>query len=297
MKTAKILATIAFGMVSTLSAQTVDSTDSIPLEGIETSHPHRMPKLISLETAEIVESYGIGFSGGGNIHRDLFRGKGFAGTAYVGLGDVAELGYSMEEVRTTGIEPNRLTRGHIKLAVLKESPLLPTVSVGYGSTLAGSLVSEPVSGDPGERCDLERGVVFVGASKSFQVSAWRIGLHPSLQYVTDELKDGARTTAHLERFEPALALTWQQTPQVMYMAEAKWGDAVDLETLSSDRIDARREIETNLGVRFYLRNWLFMDAGIRHSEIPSLERKSTGIHANFSGVVPLKSLGNRLTRG
>jgi hypothetical protein len=61
MKTAKILATIAFGMVSTLSAQTVDSTDSIPLEGIETSHPHRMPKLISLETAEIVESYGIGF--------------------------------------------------------------------------------------------------------------------------------------------------------------------------------------------------------------------------------------------
>lgn len=301
MKTQKILATFALSMASSLFAQSIESANgtAVVTEGIQTSHPHRMPKLISLETAEIVESYGIGFSGGGNIHHDLAEGKGLAGTAYIGLGDVVELGYSMEEVQTTGTEPNRLTSGHIKLALLKETEALPMASIGYSSTLNGQITAlpDPTTNVSGKSFDLERGVIFAGLSKTFNVADWKVGVHPSVQYITDDLKSGGKSGANRDVLEPALALTWQQAPQVMYMAELKWGTAIDLETLAETNMSDKREIETNLGVRFYLRNWLFMDAGIRHSEIPALDRKTTGIHANFSGVIPLKSIGSRMTGG
>ncbi len=300
MNTKNLTTAFAFAFASTISAQAIATSSETPavVEGIETSHPHKMPKLISMETAEIVESYGIGFSGGGNIHRDLKEGKGLAGTAYIGLGDVVELGYSMEEVKTTGVESDRLTSGHIKLAILRESERFPALSLGYSSTLNGSITSTPAQpSGSNQSFNLERGVIFAGLSKSFQISDWKIGVHPSVEYVSDNLPSGSQTGPTREVVEPALALTWQQAPQVMYMAEAKWGSAIDLATLSEANLSGVREIETNLGVRFYLRNWLFMDAGIRHSEIPTLDRKTTGIHANFSGVIPLKSIGSRMFGG
>ena len=301
MNTKNLSTALTIAIASTISAQTLAApTDtSAVVAGIETSHPHRMPKLISLETAEIVESYGIGFSGGGNIHRDLARGQGLAGTAYIGLGEVVQLGYTMEEVQTTGADPERATSGHIKLALLKESSFLPMVSIGYSSTLNGQITSTADSAKhlSSTTYDLQRGVIFLGCSKTFDVSNWRIGAHPSLQYISDDLSGQNNRGPSRSALEPALALTWQQTPQVMYMAEAKWGSAIDLDNLTETSVSAKSRWETNLGVRFYLRNWLFMDAGIRHAEIPDQNRKTTGIHANFSGVIPLKSIATRMSNG
>jgi len=52
--------------------------------------------------------------------------------------------------------------------------------------------------------------------------------------------------------------------------------------------------ENNLGVRFYLRNWLFLDAGILSMYDSGAEQWDTGIHANVTGLIPLKSVGERI---
>jgi hypothetical protein len=53
-------------------------------------------------------------------------------------------------------------------------------------------------------------------------------------------------------------------------------------------------MENNLGIRYYIRNWLCIDSGIRHFYNLDTKNDEMKLHANFVGVIPLATVYDRV---
>ncbi len=256
---------------------------------IHTSKKHKPSRLISMKTANVLESYGLGFSGSGNIHKILksFTKDGIQGSFGVGLGDVIELGYELTEMQIVGGEVQSLDEGHIKLQILNESAWTPSFSVAFSSNIN----SEFVSPDEGV-FKMERSRYQLLFSKSFTVSSVDFSVHPSLEIISDEVTSGEGNAK--TRFNPQLGLTWNKSEETMFILESRLLEVSDFSKVGNGDVKYENALENNLAIRFHFRNWLMMDAGIRYLNNLDTGKDITRIHANFTGVIPMKSLGQRI---
>lgn len=262
---------------------------------IATSRPYRLPRLLTLQTAEVLESYSIGFAGSGNIHGAL-KGSEDAlnGAIYAGLGDVAELGYEMEAVHMAGEDPAKRMRGHIKIQGIKEGNYTPAIAITYGQSLSKGLESyENI------RFGLDRQSWILGASKSFSIGKYSVSMHPGFTLSQDELTSIGDSALRKNSVKEAsmgaqLGVTWQTTETTMFLFETRTLDILQTSQLGTGELLYTPGVENNLGVRFYLRNWLFLDAGIRSIYDMEKDVNETGIHANFTGLIPINSLADRI---
>lgn len=111
---------------------------------IQTSKKHKLPRLMTLQTSKVLDSYSIGFAGSGNIYKAIkdFNSEELRGAMYMGLGDVAELGFDVSEFSTSEEQKEKMMRGHIKLQLVKESTMIPAMSLSYGSNLKNDFTSD-----------------------------------------------------------------------------------------------------------------------------------------------------------
>lgn len=263
---------------------------------IVTSKPHRLPRLMTIQTSEVLESYAIGFAGSGNMH-SIMKGSRDAmnGAIYLGLGDVAELGYDMEEIHLEGGISDKRMKGHIKIQPVSEGRYVPAVAVTYGANIADEI--EVGHDTP---FGLSRQSWMVGASKSFQIGNYKVSLHPAATFQYDRITKVADSS--LGENSPSgknvgyqLGATWQTTDNTMFLLESRSVSILDTSiTTESAEPSYHTGFENNLGVRFYLRNWLFIDAGILSMYDVEKSTWDTGIHANITGLIPLKSVGERI---
>ena len=78
------------------------------------------------------------------------------------------------------------------------------------------------------------------------------------------------------------------------MYESKYLTSSNVSALDSKGLAHHQALENNLGVRYYIRNWLCMDAGARYFYDLDAEQDNMGLHANFVGVIPLNFLYTRI---
>jgi len=282
---------VALSLASGLSFAADSSEDE---DMIITSKPHRLPRLMTLQTSEVLESYGVGFAGSGNIHSALNGSRdALKGAVYLGLGDVAELGYDMEMIRMQDVTPDRRMKGHIKLQPVAEGRYMPAFAVTYGTNLNNDV--EIGSATP---FGLQRQSWLLGASKSLSFGAYRVSVHPALGMNVDEITRVGDVNATKGRSSQQMfgqvGATWQTVDNTMFMFESKMVSILDTNVTVNQAQKYTYGYENNLGVRFYLRNWLFLDAGIVSMYEPRINSIDTGIHANISGLIPLKSIGERI---
>jgi hypothetical protein len=283
----RTLSTLALA-VAPLFANTPDED----IEYIQTSRPHNLPRLLTLQTAEVLESYGIAFAGGGNIHSAL-KGDNqfFRGSLYLGLGDVAELGYEQEAIQLGGESDLKRMRGHIKIQPIQEKNFIPAIAISYGSSL------NPSEGLIQESRELERSQWGLSLSKSFDIGSTSFTVHPSVAIQQDKLsqvEDTENKPLQKRRIDGQLGLTWQSNSETMFLIEARSLSIVDRKDLATGSIDYQNALQGNLGVRFYLRNWIFMDAGLLNMYNIDRDEWNNGIHANLTGVIPLRSVSERV---
>jgi hypothetical protein len=217
------------------------------------------------------------------------------GAVYLGLGDVAELGYDMETIRLEGGEDDKRMKGHIKIQPVSEGKYMPAIAVTYGTNIDDNVEigSEKPFG-------LNRQSWLLGASKSFQVGKYHVSFHPACSFQYDQLTRVGDT--EFEKKSPdakyigyQFGATWQTTENTMFILESRSVGILDTSiSLQNAQLQYKDGFENNLGVRFYLRNWLFIDAGILSLYDTNEETWNTGIHANITGLIPLKSVGERV---
>lgn len=262
---------------------------------IITSKPHNLPRLMTLQTSEVLESYGIGFAGSGNI-QSIVKGSPNAmnGAVYLGLGDVAELGYDMEQIRMNGEVYDNRMKGHVKIQPIAEGKYMPAIAVTYGTSINDGVTSVGV--DP---FGLERQSWIIGASKSFSMGSYRVSMHPGVTMNLDKVTrlhgesvDSLGLSSH--RLGAQFGATWQTAENTMFMYESRVVSILDQKQVQDGILNYQYGFENNLGVRFYLRNWLFLDAGILTMYDAGDSKWDTGIHANISGLIPLKSVAERI---
>ena len=273
-----------------LSLHAQDSTASSEVGYISTSRPHNLPRLLTLQTAEVLESYGIAFAGGGNIHSALKGDEDFfRGSLYVGLGDVAELGYEQEAIPLAGEDALKRMRGHIKIQPLREGRFIPAIAVSYGASLA------PEDGLYETGRELDRAQWFAGMSKTFTLGNTSITVHPGVAVQQDKLSLVDSTEgAQKRRVDGQLGLTWQNSPETMFLFEARTLGVLERGQISDGNLRYQDAVQANLGVRFYLRHWMFMDAGLLNMYNIDRDEWNNGIHANLTGVIPVKSAASRI---
>jgi hypothetical protein len=249
---------------------------------------------MTLQTSEVLDSYSIGFAGSGNIYKAIkdFNSEELRGAMYMGLGDVAELGFDVSEFSTSEEQKEKIMRGHIKLQLVKESSLLPAMSLSYGSNLKNDFTS-----DNGWEYQMNRNQYVFGISKNFSVQNLDFSIHPTLFLLSDKLisvKD-IDLENNSGKLIPnwGLGLTWAHSENTMFILEARKTEILNISQLEKNQLAYDSALEGNLGVRFNLKNWLFIDSGVKNIYHQDKKTLETEIHANLSGVIPLRSLLSR----
>ncbi len=263
---------------------------------IETSHPYLLPRLFTLPTAYSLQSYELRFGGQGNIHSTLanFSTQQFKTSLSLGLGGIMELGYELGEYYTVQNISDKILMGYFKLSLLKESKFLPAASISASKNLRNSFrpLDFPVY-------TMNEDLYEVVFSKSFHIGDNMLSLHPGAQIIRDhvtaidgvvDMGKGFETT----KINPRLGLSWQSHPKTLFMYEFKVLHPTDVSSLSAGRIHSDLAMENNLGIRYYIRNWLCMDSGIRHFYNIDTHDDEMKLHANFVGVIPMATVFDRL---
>lgn len=289
-------ALIALTLCTSAFAQTAEvHEDQEGTMVMETSKPHLQPQMMTLQTAQVLESYGLGFSGSGNIHQTLFNSDKhpLRGSVILGLGDALELGYGMMEYRTTTQDNNRIMKGHIKLQLNNPDNIyVPRVAVAYGQNLQDGFVD-----GQGQSYTLNRMQGEALASMAYGTDKSNVTFHPGAQLIQDEITEIGAVKLKGKRsfyYNPQLAISWQSKEKLVYMFETRYHRILKDSSLQvTDKLHYEGAVDANFGARFFLRNWLFMDAGIKTIYKTEQDSFDSEIHANFTGVIPLKSVFTR----
>ncbi len=267
---------------------------------IKTSKQYQIPTLFTVPTAYALQPWGFRFGGEGNIHSTIadFDSDKLHISAALGLGGVVELGYQLEEYHTVNNSSDNMVRGLMKLSILKEAKFRPALAISAGQNLR-----ENFEDASGVKYVMERRAFDIVTSKSFKIGHQYFGIHPGVSILWDDVKEvnGQNTTNSSDgtRYEDQkinyrLGVSWQSQPKVMYMYEAKYFSLAKMEDLETVGIQKNPAIENNIGVRYYIRNWLCMDAGIRYLYDLEEGDDDMKLHANFVGVVPLNTVFQRV---
>ncbi len=299
----KTLASIAALSLTTAFAepvQDVDYTNNMAsndndIAMIQTSKNHQLSRLISMQTAQTLDSYSLAFSGSGNIHKifSQFGKDGLEGSLILGLGNVVDIGYELAEFQTANAElKNNRSEGSIKLKVFEESKFTPAVSVGYTQTLNKEFSAFE------NTFQLEASKYLAMVSKNMTFGDFDFGVHgtiEALQYKV--LSYNGQDVDNVTSFEaqPQLGITWQKKDGNLFILENKLVRMLDTELLSDNSLTFESGLETNFAVRFHVQTWLLFDAGIKNTLNMETDENLTSIHANVSGVIPLSSIGQRIS--
>jgi hypothetical protein len=182
----------------------------------------------------------------------------------------------------------------VKIQPISEGRYMPAIAVTYGTDINDDVTATGVA-----PFGLSRQSWIVGASKSFALGSYRISLHPGLTMNWDKLTrlngiavDSLGITS--QRYGAQLGATWQTVDNTMFIYESRIVSILNQKDVQAGELNYQYGFENNLGVRFYLRNWLFLDAGILTMFDSGDDKWDTGIHANISGLIPLKSVAARI---
>lgn len=265
---------------------------------IETSHPYLLPRLFTLPTAYSLQSYEVRFGGQGNIHQTLanMNTDGLKGSVAIGLGGIMEIGYQLDEYYTVEDISDKILMGYFKLSLLKESQYLPAFSISASKNLRSSFHTKD-SYD----YDMDEDMYEVVFSKAFHVGENVITVHPGAQIIRDQLNSVQQipgiTSAEPYRatkLNPRLGVSWQSRPKTLFMYELKILHPTEVASFKDGDIATHTAMENNLGIRYYLRNWLCIDSGIRHYYDLKDHTDEMKLHANFVGVIPMATVWNRV---
>jgi hypothetical protein len=263
---------------------------------IETSHPYLLPRLFTLPTAYSLQSYELRFGGQGNIHSTLanMNTEAMKASISMGFGGIMELGYQLDEYYTVQDIGDKILMGYFKLSLLKEGKYLPAVAISASKNLRSSFhATDSYSYHMNE--DMYEAV----ASKAFHLGDNVVTFHPGVQVIRDEvtsigglpeLGQSLQTT----KVNPRLGISWQSRPKTLFMYEFKLLNPTDVSTFAQGTIGTHAAFENNLGIRYYIRNWLCIDSGIRHYYDTVKKDDEMKLHANFVGVIPLATVYDRV---
>ncbi len=278
--------------------KTTEESSSVGEEAIiETSHPYLLPRLFTLPTAYSLKSYEVRFGGQGNIHSTLanFSTQAMKASVAIGFGGIMELGYQLDEYYTVQEPADKILMGYFKLALLQESRNLPATAISASKNLRSTFRSM----DNTYKYTMNEDMYEVVFSKAFKVGDNMISVHPGAQIIRDVVTaiDGqVKLTNSLEatKVNPRLGLSWQSHPKTLFMYEFKLLHPTDIAQLSAGKISTNNAMENNLGIRYYIRNWLCIDSGIRHFYNLDTKKDEMKLHANFVGVIPLETVYGRV---
>lgn len=263
---------------------------------IETSRPYLLPRLFTLPTAYSLQSYEIRFGGQGNIHSTLANmdNEGIKASASIGLGGIMELGYQLDEYYTVEDISDKILMGYFKLSLLKESRFLPAVSVSASKNLRSTFHAKD-SYD----YEMDQDMYEVVLSKAFRFGDNVVSFHPGAQVIRDEVTSvgggpDLEKPYQATKVNPRLGISWQTRPKTLFMYEFKMLNPTEVASLRAGGIETHSAMENNLGIRYYIRNWLCIDSGIRHFYDIKTRDDEMKLHANFVGVVPLATLYDRV---
>ncbi len=263
---------------------------------IETSHPYLLPRLFTIPTAYSLQSYEVRFAGQGNIHSTLANmgTEEIKGSAAIGLGGIMELGYQLDEYYTVENISDKILMGYFKLSLLNETRFLPAISISASKNLRNSFHGPDSLGYLMDQDMYE--VVF---SKAFKFGDNLVTFHPGAQIIRDKVKSVNGTATEDGRYtatkvNPRLGISWQSRPKTLFMYELKFLHPTEESMLAASGIHTDLAMENNLGIRYYIRNWLCIDSGIRHYFDLQSHADEMKLHANFVGVIPLAALYDRV---
>ena len=136
-------------------------------------------------------------------------------------------------------------------------------------------------------------------SKAFDIAGTVVTFHPGAQIIRDAVNSIDGQPAFGEplratKVNPRLGVSWQTRPKALFMYEFKLLHPTDVTTLGAGEIGTDPAMENNLGIRYYIRNWLCIDSGIRHYYDFEKKEDEMKLHANFVGVVPLATVYDRV---
>ncbi len=269
---------------------------------IETSHPYLLPRLFTMPTAYSLQSYELRFGGQGNLQTTLanMNTDGIKGSVSIGLGGIMELGYQLDEYYTVQDISDKILMGYFKLGLLRESQYMPAMSISASKNLRSGFHTLPTPSVASSiRYDMDEDMYEVVLSKAFQIGGNMISVHPGVQVLRDQvnsIEGQPALSAPLKttKANPWLGLSWQTRPKTLFMYEFKLLSPTDVSQLAAGGIKTHQAMENNLGIRYYLRNWLCIDSGIRHYYDFEKHDDDMRIHANFVGVVPLATVYDRV---
>jgi hypothetical protein len=263
---------------------------------IETSHPYLLPRLFTLPTAYSLQSYEVRFGGQGNIHSTLanLNTAGMKGSVSIGLGGIMELGYQLDEYYTVEDISDKILMGYFKLSLLKESQYLPAFSISASKNLRSGFHAHD-SYD----YDMDEDMYEAVFSKAFHVGDNVITVHPGAQIIRDQVSSVSGLAPFGEpyratKINPRLGISWQTRPKTLFMYEFKLLHPTEVAAFKDGGISTHEAVENNLGIRYYLRNWLCIDSGIRHYYDLEKRTDEMKLHANFVGVIPLATVWDRV---
>jgi hypothetical protein len=276
---------------------TADEAGSGEAAVIETSQPYLLPRLFTIPTAYSLKSYEVRFGGQGNIHSTVadMNSQGIKGTFSVGLGGIMELGYQLDEYYTVEDISDKVLMGYFKLSLLKEGEYLPALSISAAKNLREGFHAE-------NELDykMKEDMYEIALSKAFRVGGDVIGVHPGVQIIRDEVTSVENVgTSEDDRykatkFNPRLGLSWQSRPKTLFMYEFKYLNPTRTSALAASGIRTHAAFENNLGIRYYIRNWICIDSGIRHFYDTVEKDDEMKLHANFVGVIPMAVVYDRV---
>lgn len=263
---------------------------------IETSHPYLLPRLFTVPTAYSLQSYELRFGGQGNIHTTLanMNTQALKGSMALGLGGIMELGYQLDEYYTVQDISDKILMGYFKLSLLKESRYLPALSISAGKNLRTTFRSKD-----SYTYDMDEDLYEAVASKAMSIGGTLITFHPGVQILRDRVNSvqggpAFKSPLQTTKINPRLGLSWQTRPKALFMYEFKMLHPTDISGLGGADVQTHAAMENNLGIRYYIRNWLCIDSGIRHYYDLDSGEDEMKLHANFVGVVPLATVYERV---
>ncbi len=264
---------------------------------IETSRPYLLPRLFTLPTAYSLQSYELRFGGQGNIHSTVanWDNEAIKASASLGLAGIMELGYQLDEYYTVENISDKILMGYFKLTLMKEGKYLPAASISASKNLRSGFHA------PGDfDYTMDEDLYELVLSKAFRIGGNLVSVHPGVQVIRDEVsKIGGASLAEpyqATKVNPRLGLSWQTRPKTLFMYEFKLLSPTEIAALEAGRgLETHRAVENNLGIRYYIRNWLCIDSGIRHYYDTDTGDDEMKLHANFVGVIPLAVVYDRLS--
>ncbi len=263
---------------------------------IETSHPYLLPRLFTLPTAYSLKSYELRFGGQGNIHSTLanMNTEAMKASLSLGLGGIVEIGYQLDEYYTVQQISDKILMGYFKLSLLSESKYLPAIAISASKNLRQTFHTADFFNYSMNE-DMYEGVM----SKSFHIGGNMISVHPGMQIIRDAVTSindqiDFEKPLQITKVNPRLGLSWQSHPKTLFMYEFKYLNPTNISELKKGTMGTEEAMENNLGIRYYIRNWICMDTGIRHYYNIQTHDDEMKLHANFVGVIPLESVYSRV---